>query len=38
MKKKYISPEINTTALTSADILNGSDVLIDVSELFGAEN
>ena len=37
MKKNYISPEINTTALTSADILNGSDVLIDGSELFGTQ-
>ena len=38
MKKNYISPEINTTALTNADILNGSDLLIDGSELFGTEN
>ena len=29
MKKNYISPEINTTLLTNADILNNSDVLID---------
>ena len=37
MKKNYISPEINTTLLTIADILNGSDVLIDGSELFGTQ-
>ncbi len=34
MKKKYTAPEITTTALTNADILNGSDVLIDGSSLF----
>ena len=37
MKKNYTSPEINLTALTNADILNGSDVLIDGSELFGEQ-
>ena len=35
MKKNYVSPEINMTALTNTDILNGSDTLIDASELFG---
>ena len=35
--KKYTSPEINLTALTNADILNGSDVLIDGSSLFAEE-
>lgn len=34
MKKNYTTPEINLTALTNADILNGSDVLIDGSSLF----
>ena len=38
MKKNYISPEINTTLLTNADILNGSDVIIDGSGLFGDTN
>ena len=38
MKKNYTSPELNTTVLTNADILNGSDTLIDASELFGTEN
>ena len=37
MKKNYKSPEINLTALTDADILNGSDVLIDGSDLFGEQ-
>ena len=35
MKKNYIAPELNTQLLSSADVLNGSDVLIDGSELFG---
>lgn len=34
MKKNYTSPEINLTSITSADILNGSDVIIDGSSLF----
>ena len=34
MKKNYTSPELNLTAITNADILNGSDVIIDVSSLF----
>ena len=34
MKKNYTTPEINLTALSNADILNGSDVLIDGSSLF----
>ena len=37
MKKNYTAPEFNLTALTSADILNGSDVLIDGSDLFGEQ-
>ncbi len=32
--KKYVKPEIEMTVLTNADILNGSDVLIDGSDLF----
>ena len=35
MKKNYIAPELNTQLLSSADVLNGSDVLIDASDLFG---
>lgn len=34
-KKKYLSPQVETVLLTIEDILNGSDVLIDGSELFG---
>lgn len=37
MKKNYTAPEITTIAFTNADILNGSDVLIDGSTLFGEE-
>jgi hypothetical protein len=38
MMKKYTAPVFEVTALTQQDILNGSDVLIDGSELFGTEN
>lgn len=34
MKKTYNAPEIQAVELTNADILNGSDVLINGSELF----
>lgn len=36
--KKYNAPQLEITVLTVQDILNGSDVLIDGSELFGTEN
>ena len=36
--KKYTAPVFEVTALIQQDILNGSDVLIDGSELFGTEN
>ena len=38
MKKKYISPQIDTMVFADNDILNGSDVLIDGSSLFSEEN
>ena len=34
--KKYLPPAIETLALTNADILAASDVLIDGSDLFGS--
>ena len=37
-KNKYISPEIEAVKLTVEDIINGSYVLIDGSELFGTES
>lgn len=36
--KKYVSPSLETTAITNADILAGSDVLIDIENLFGEQN
>ena len=36
--KKYVSPSLETTVLTSADILAESDVLINGEDLFGAQN
>ena len=36
--KKYISPSLETTAITNADILAGSDVLINGEDLFGPQN
>ena len=36
--KKYVSPEMSLTEYTKADILNGSDVLIDVKSLFEEQN
>ena len=36
--KKYNAPQLEITVLTSQDILNGSDVLIDGSDLFGTGN
>lgn len=37
MKKNYITPEIQTVEISSVDILAGSDVIIDGSDLFGTE-
>ncbi len=34
MKKQYICPKINVVITTAEDILNGSDVDIDVKDLF----
>ena len=36
--KKYTAPSIETTAITRSDILNGSDVIIDIETLFGEQN
>lgn len=36
--KKYTSPTIVLTSVSAEDILTGSDVLIDGSDLFGEEN
>ena len=36
--KKYITPTLDATTITSKDILAGSDVLIDGKDLFGEEN
>lgn len=36
MKKNYTAPEIETVKLSSEDILNGSDVLINAEDLFKA--
>ena len=33
--KKYIVPEIELVALTSTDILNESDTIINIEELYG---
>ena len=33
--KKYIVPEIELVALTSTDILNNSDTIIDIGDLYG---
>ena len=38
MKKNYKAPEVNMTVIANSDILAGSDVLIDGSDLFGEEN
>lgn len=35
--KKYTAPMLEIAILTNSDILNGSDVLIDGSDLFGTE-
>ena len=35
--KKYIRPELEAVVITEKDILNGSDVLIDGSGLFGED-
>ena len=37
MKREYIKPEIEKIAITNTDILNGSDVLVDGSDLFATE-
>lgn len=33
-KNKYIMPELTVVVISEKDILNGSDVLIDVSDLW----
>ncbi len=35
--KKYIVPEIELVALTSSDILNDSDTIIDIKNLYEVE-
>ena len=35
MKREYVKPEIEKISITSEDILNKSDVLIDAGDLFG---
>ncbi len=35
--KKYLTPSIEKVVLTEKDILTGSDVLIDGSDLFGTD-
>lgn len=35
--KKYVSPEIEITKVEALDILNGSEVDMDVEDLFGIE-
>ncbi len=35
MKQSYLAPELEVVKLAKEDILNGSDVLIDGSDLFG---
>lgn len=35
--QKYTKPLVEATKLSSEDILNGSDVLIDGSDLFGTD-
>lgn len=36
-KKQYTCPELHTLAMSEKDILSGSDVLIDGSDLFGED-
>ena len=36
-KKNYISPDLNVNMISEKDILAGSDVLIDGSQLFEEE-
>ncbi len=39
MKKNYYtSPKIEAVKLSTEDILNGSDVLVDGSDLFGPQD
>ena len=38
MKLKYVSPVFNKTVLSGEDILNGSDVLIDIGNLFDEQS
>jgi len=33
--KKYLVPEIEFVALTKADILNGSDTIVNIGGLYG---
>lgn len=35
MKKEYMSPEMEMTKVETADIMVGSDVVIDITDLFG---
>lgn len=34
MKKEYVTPEMNFAMISMEDILVGSDVIIDVEDLF----
>ncbi len=36
--KNYTKPDLYVEKISSQDILNGSDVLIDGSDLFGTES
>ncbi len=38
MKKNYTKPVLEMTAVTKSDILTGSEVFIDGSELFGTND
>lgn len=35
--KKYLVPEIELVAVTSADIMNGSDTIIEIGGLYSEE-
>ncbi len=37
MKKQYTKPQLKEIVSSNEDIMNGSDVEIDVSDLFGEE-
>ena len=36
--KKYSAPTLETIAISNADILNGSDVIIDIGDLYDDKN